>query len=73
MFVSIEGNRSGRMSLDTDEVDRAVAARVIFIADSQYHRSRPYNVGERELANYLTGVGYKNFEFRDYAEWRPSR
>ena len=73
VFVSVEGNRRGRIGLDTSEVDKAIAARATFVADNQYHRSRPYNVGEKELVSYLMQAGYKNFEFRDYAEWRPTR
>ena len=72
VFVSVEGNRRGRMSLDTKEIDKGIAARVIFIADNQYNRSRPYNIGEQELMSYLMQAGYKNFEFRDYTEWRPA-
>lgn len=53
VFVSVEGGRRGRIELDYDEVSRAAAAKATFITDNGYHRSRSYNVGEREIANFL--------------------
>lgn len=65
VFVSVEGARKGRLSLDVDEVLLALHARVTFIADTSYDRARSYNVGERELAEFLI----KN----DYMEMMPGR
>tara|TARA_R100001594_G_scaffold20457_1_gene39510 strand:- start:3333 stop:4226 length:894 start_codon:yes stop_codon:yes gene_type:complete len=62
VFVSVEGNRSGRISFDKEEIDKAIEANVEFITDNKYDRNRPYNIGERELAEYLESKGYKDPE-----------
>ena len=69
VFVSVEGNRSGRLSFDKHEVNLAIAARAKFITDNLYHRSREYNIGERELAHYLESVGYKAIDYPQGAVW----
>ena len=35
------------------ELQKALDAKAFIIADKPYDRNRPYNVGERELAEYL--------------------
>lgn len=59
VFVSAEGNRSGRVSPDLDEIGRAVEARATIITDDKANREREYNVGEREVAKFLTSKGYR--------------
>lgn len=65
VFVSAEGNRIGRLDPDYDELLLAIRAGATILTDPPYHRDRPYNVGEREVAEYLdlyeyteTGPGY---------------
>lgn len=58
VFVSVEGARPGRIPLDVDEVAKAIVARATFITDTPFHRNRPYNVGEREIAGMLERNGY---------------
>lgn len=58
VFVSAEGNRTGRKDPPWDEIDKAIAVGVTFITDDAPNRERPYNVGERQVADYLTERGY---------------
>lgn len=65
VFVSVEGNRVGRLDPDYDELLKALEARATILTDTLYHRSRPYNTGERLVAAYLRNYGYH--------ETRPGR
>lgn len=58
VFVSAEGARNNRMEPNYTELDKAIQAGATFITDDQANRERPYNVGEREVAKYLTDNGY---------------
>lgn len=58
VFISAEGNRSGRLKPDFEEILLAVEAGVTFITDDAYNRNRPYNIGEREVAAFLINHGY---------------
>lgn len=68
VFVSVEGNRSGRKGLDLEELSKALAVGAVIIADDEFSRSRPYNIGERELANLLKANSYAE---RSAGEWHP--
>lgn len=59
VFISAEGNRSGRLDPDFDEIKRACDANARFITDDAANRARPYNVGERQVAEFLTAQGYR--------------
>lgn len=59
VFISAEGNRAGRVDPDFDEIKRACDANARFITDDITNRSRPYNVGERQVAEFLTAQGYR--------------
>ena len=59
VFISAEGNRGGRLAPDFAEIDKAITADASFITDDISNRSRPYNVGEREVATYLEERYYK--------------
>lgn len=59
VFISAEGNRAGRIDPDFDEIKRACDANARFITDDITNRSRPYNVGERQVAEFLTAQGYR--------------
>jgi hypothetical protein len=56
--VSVNGNRRGRIPFDRDELYLAVAVEAIIITDNLYNRNRSYNIGEREVAEFLTEHGY---------------
>lgn len=58
IFVSAEGNRRGRVLPDFNELLKAIEAKASFITDDFYNRQRPYNVGEREVVNFLSYHGY---------------
>ena len=58
VFVSAEGNRGGRIPADLEELQHAIDAGATIVTDSIHDRMRPYNVGEREVAQYLNRHGY---------------
>lgn len=59
VFVSAEGARTGRMEPNYAELDKAIKAGSTFVTDDVQNRTRPYNVGEREVADYLANNGYE--------------
>ena len=59
VFTSAEGNRRGRKLPNYKEIQKAIDAGVTFITDTLEHRERPYNIGEREVADYLSKNGYE--------------
>lgn len=60
VFVSAEGLRKGRKCVDFDELKIAADANVIFVTDTIADRERPYNLGERQVAEFLKNNGYKD-------------
>lgn len=58
VFISAEGNRTGRISPNFDEIQKAIDSNARFITDNIADRTRQYNIGEREVAEYLTKQGY---------------
>jgi len=59
--VSAEGNRRGRVLFDKNEMLKAVNTEgVTFITDDYDNRSRPYNVGERDVMLFLLAHGYRD-------------
>lgn len=70
VFVSVEGNRRGRLTLDYVELYKAVSKRVRFVSDNKYNRNRHYNIGERELASYLVSRNYIPENFKEGAIWK---
>lgn len=73
VFVSVEGARQGRIPLDTLEVDKVIAPGASIICDNTVNRNRTYNVGERELFEYITQQNYcLHEETNDYAIFSPS-
>lgn len=58
VFISAEGARSGRIPPDFHEIHSVIAAGATIITDAPHDRLRPYNLGEREVAAYLTSNGY---------------
>ena len=68
VFVSVEGNRAGRIGADLVELKKAVEAGVTFITDNAENRNRAYNIGEQGLAKYLEKHGYEEMK---PGEWSP--
>lgn len=69
VFVSAEGARTGRVAVDTAELGKAVKARATIITDVAADRNRSYNVGEREVAAFLSANGYAETA---RGRWTPS-
>jgi len=62
VFVSAEGNRTGRVAPDLDELGKATSAGATIVTDDAANRGREYNVGEREVAAFLSKQGYREVE-----------
>lgn len=56
--VSVNGSRAGRVQVDEHELLLAIEADAIIITDNLEHRNRPFNIGEREVADILADAGY---------------
>lgn len=72
VFISIEGNRTGRVKFDRNEVSAALSAGATLLTDTLQNRSRPYNVGERELAFFLRTRRYKE-QPAGSGIWKPMK
>ena len=67
LYVSVEGNRRGRVSYTSSTqawqaVERFLGQGNVVIADNEYDRRRPYNVGERELLEHLLSLDAVEFK-----------
>ena len=71
--VSVNGNRKGRITFDSDEVYKAIDAGSTIITDNEYDRNRPFNIGERELARFLASWKYGFFDHPKGGVWKPIR
>lgn len=69
IFVSVEGQRMGRIDPDFEELDLAINAKATFIMDNEADRNRPYNTGERQVAFYLKQHGY--MDTNGDGVWKP--
>jgi hypothetical protein len=58
VFVSAEGMRGGRIAPDLEEIRKACEAGAMFLTDDSTNRARPYNIGEREVAEFLRSQNY---------------
>jgi hypothetical protein len=68
--ISSNGNRrGGRKKPDFELIYKAAEARVTFITDNKANRERPYNIGEREVAEFLYSLGYVNEDSPEGAVW----
>lgn len=72
VFVSVNGNRPDRVRLESivSELRLALASGAKLLTDTPDHRNRPYNVGEQELAAFLTLEGCTETVCRNYSEWK---
>lgn len=69
VFVSAEGKRKGRKNPPWAELKRAMSAGATIITDGAKDRARDYNVGERQVAEFLAKEGY--VETKD-GVWAPA-
>lgn len=59
--ISVNGNRTNRIKIDETELFLALNAKATIITDSKFDRERPYNIGEREVANILLNNDYHEY------------
>jgi hypothetical protein len=62
VFVSAEGSRRGRLLPNLNEIALAMRTKVTIITDIEADRLRPYNSGERYVAEFLVANGYQEVE-----------
>ena len=74
VFISINGKRYNRVGINVikPEIQLAANAKVQFITDCVWHRTRPYNIGEQEVAVLLQNLGYKFTDCVTYGLWTKS-
>jgi hypothetical protein len=72
VFVSINGRRRNRIGIEAYEAELSLAAGAgaAFVTDDLRTRENPYNVGEREVAEWLTRHGYRE-DPPSSGNWRP--
>lgn len=56
--ISVNGNRKNRLLPDYELIKTAMNVNVKFVTDNPYHRNRYYNIGEREVAEFLRSYDY---------------
>jgi len=69
VFISAEGNRSGRVDPDFEEISKALSAGVTVITDNPASRSRGYNIGERQVALFLLENRYVESVCLTHSVW----
>lgn len=69
VFISAEGLRAGRIPPNFDEIQLALNAKATIITDHPSDRARNYNIGERQVANFLALEGYVEVY---NGVWKPS-
>ena len=65
--ISVEGLRKNRIPFDENEVLLAIKAGATIITDRQSDRERVYNIGEKELADFLYHNAYTEWN----GIWKP--
>ena len=70
VFISAEGNRTGRLVVDFDEIRKAILAEATLVADNPANRNRAYNTGERDVANFLRTRGCTETIHAHYSTWK---
>lgn len=73
VFISAEGNRTGRIDPDFNEINLAIKAKVTILTDNPYNRNRSYNVGERQVAKFLEEHGYTETIHTYCSAWYPPK
>jgi len=70
--ISVNGYRPNRVSFDKELVDLAIKAGSAIVIDNKKYRMRRYNVGEREVGEYLIKCGYECVEDNEVRSvWKP--
>ncbi|MCK5914770.1 MAG: hypothetical protein KAG92_01420 [Deltaproteobacteria bacterium] len=67
--ISVEGRRHRRKTLDTEEVLKAIKGRATIVTDDYANRCRHYNLGERQVAEFLLDHRYR--EQDESGIWLP--
>ena len=67
--ITAEGDRSGRAKLPLKLFQELVSRKPIFVTDNEYDTNRSYNVGEREVAAFLTKAGYTSKAMKTRTAW----
>ena len=70
VFISAEGNRTGRLLPNANEIVKACEAGATLVTDSPYNRNRQYNVGERFVAELLIRQGCEETIHTNYSTWK---
>jgi len=76
--ISVNGAVKDRVAIVDSErlrdlIRKACYANAVIVTDNSYHRNRPYNIGERELYDYLESRGYIQAEHIGLRSiWRPT-
>ena len=69
--ISVNGSRRDRISFDKNEVLRAIKADATIITDNEFNRNRQFNIGERELAEFLIKHNYGFHNHQKGGVWKP--
>lgn len=75
VFISSNGKRPGRIGISAilPHLRALVLGSGIAITDNQVNTERSYNIGEREVARFLSDSGYYRFNFNDFGIWLPPK
>jgi hypothetical protein len=72
VFVSAEGGRPCRFNFDKQELLRAMLSGATLITDDSENRNRPFNVGEREVVDFIKANGYEEVKCTgEFSTWKP--
>ena len=71
VFVSINGNRKNRKGIETivDSLKAAIEAGATIVTDTEENANRSYNIGEREVADFLKNNGYTYKKSNNIGVW----
>lgn len=70
--ISVNGNRPDRETFDKALVEAAADAGATFVTDSAKHTQRSYNIGEREVQDFLETLGYVRRDMFVRTVWTPA-
>lgn len=71
VFVSMNGNRKNRKGIETivDSLKAAIEAGATIVTDTEENANRSYNIGEREVADFLKNNGYTYKKSNNIGVW----
>lgn len=67
--LSTNGSRPDRVTFPVEQLEWLKNVGCRLVTDNYRHRSRPYNIGEREIAEWLTKNGYADQEDNIRCVW----